>query len=71
MKNNSSMNLKRITIVGIGIAILVIGFILLGQGPADNALSLTISPLLLVFAYLVIVPIGILAGSKNDPEKGD
>lgn len=58
-------NKKNILIVAIGVLLLVIGFFCLAQGPAENPVSLTVAPLILVFAYLVVVPVGILWGSKK------
>jgi len=59
---------KNILIVAIGVLLVIIGFLCLAQGPAENPVSLTIAPLILVFAYLVVVPVGILwgKGKKKD-----
>ncbi|MCL2261026.1 MAG: DUF3098 domain-containing protein [Fibromonadales bacterium] len=59
-------NKKNILIVAVGILLLVIGFFCLAQGPADNPVSLTAAPLILVFAYLVVVPFGIMYGGKKE-----
>ncbi|GHV15372.1 hypothetical protein AGMMS49938_13450 [Fibrobacterales bacterium] len=56
---------KNVLIVGLGILLLVIGFFCLAQGPAENPLSLTVAPLVLVFSYLVVVPLGILWEGKK------
>ena len=56
---------KNIILIGIGVLLLVIGFLCLATGPADNPVSLTVAPLILVFAYLVVIPLGILFGSKK------
>jgi hypothetical protein len=58
-------NKKNILIVAVGVLLLVAGFFCLAQGPAENPVSLTVAPLILVFAYLVVVPLGILWGSKK------
>ncbi|HHX16042.1 MAG TPA: hypothetical protein GX724_07785 [Fibrobacter sp.] len=57
--------------ITLGVALLMIGFFFLAQGPANNPLSLTVAPIILVFAYLVVIPIGILWGSKESETKGD
>jgi hypothetical protein len=62
-------NKKNILIVAVGVLLLVVGFFCLAQGPAENPVSLTVAPLILVFAYIVIVPLGILWGSKK--KKGE
>ncbi len=48
-----------------GFIILILGFFLMSFGPWDNPISLTISPLILLVAYLVIFPISILYKRKN------
>jgi predicted tellurium resistance membrane protein TerC len=58
-------NKKNILIIAVGVLLLVIGFFCLAQGPAENPVSLTVAPLILVFAYLVVMPIGILWNSKK------
>lgn len=58
-------NKKNILLVGLGILLLVIGFVCLAQGPANNPISLTVAPIVLVIAYLVVIPVGILWNSKN------
>ena len=61
------LNKKNIILIAFGVLLLVIGFICLATGPADNPVSLTVAPLILVVAYVVIIPIGILfKGKKQD-----
>jgi membrane-bound ClpP family serine protease len=62
-------NKKNIAIIAVGVLLLVVGFFCLAQGPAENPVSLTAAPLILVFAYLVVMPIGILWVSGK--KKGD
>jgi hypothetical protein len=59
------LNKKNIILVAIGVLLLVIGFICLATGPADNPVSLTVAPLILVIAYIVVIPLGILFGGKK------
>jgi len=62
-------NKKNILIIAVGVLLLVVGFFCLAQGPSENPVSLTVAPLILVFAYVVVVPLGILWGSKK--KKGE
>lgn len=55
----------------VGIAVLILGNLLLSVGPWDNPVSLTIAPLVLLFAYLVIFPLSILYKKKNVLKKSD
>lgn len=70
MKKKSN-SLQNILIVSLGIITIIIGFICLGQGPANNPVSLTIAPLILAFAYLVIIPVGIIYSGKSKETEGD
>lgn len=61
------MNKKNLILIALGVLLLVIGFLCLGTGPYNNPVSLTVAPLILCFAYLVIIPVGILwKGKKED-----
>ncbi len=65
-------NRKKIILLALGVLMLVVGFVCLGQGPANNPISLTVAPVILVLAYLVIIPLGILwSGEKQGQQKGD
>jgi hypothetical protein len=59
---------KNLTIFGISVVLLTIGYILLGQGPVDNPLSKTIAPILLVAVYCVLIPYAIMAKGKEQPK---
>ena len=52
----------------IGILILVVGYILMAQPPVDNFLSLTLAPIVLLVAYLIIIPYSILYDDKKKSE---
>jgi hypothetical protein len=59
---------KNMKLFGLCLALLVIGYVLLGQGPVDNPLSKTIAPIILVAVYCALIPYAILAGSKEQPK---
>jgi uncharacterized membrane protein YesL len=54
-------------ILGAGLLFVVVGFFLMTMGPWDNPLSLTVSPIILLIAYLIIFPIAILYKKKEEP----
>lgn len=58
-KNNISLFL-------IGLVAIVIGFALMAQPPVNGFLSRTLAPIILVFAYLVIIPVSLFL--KDKPE---
>ena len=53
-------------ILGIGLAILVIGYVLMAQPPVDSFWSLTLSPIVLMIAYLIVIPYAIMHGHKKN-----
>lgn len=59
------MKITNTILVLAGVMLLVLGYFCLAQGPADNPTSLTAAPIILVLAYLVVIPVGILWGGKK------
>ena len=50
----------------LAVVLLIVGFLLLGQKPADNKLALNVAPFVLLFAFLVVIPWSIMkSGSKE------
>lgn len=70
------MKKNNIIIAAIGVIMLVIGFICLATpgdesvGTANSPISLTVAPLILSIAYLVVIPFGILWSGKKKNEPG-
>jgi hypothetical protein len=56
---------RNLFLLTIGLVVMVIGFILMAQEPVDGFLSRTLAPIVLVIAYLVIIPISIIAKNKE------
>ncbi|MBS4028594.1 MAG: hypothetical protein KGZ58_08145 [Ignavibacteriales bacterium] len=52
-------------IMGIGILLIVLGYILLANSEVEGFIPLVISPILLVFGYCVLVPFGIIYRKKE------
>lgn len=47
-------------IMGVGIAVIIAGYLAMLEGSVEGFLPLVISPILLVIGYCVIIPVGIL-----------
>lgn len=62
-------NSKNYIIFGIGIFIIIIGYIALSRGPWDSFWSLTLAPILLVLGYCVIIPLAILYRKKKKKQE--
>lgn len=68
-------------ILGLGIAVIVLGYILMGTGISDDPvnnegvwnspMAVTIAPILLVIGYCVIVPFAIFFRRKDDDRDGE
>lgn len=56
---------KNFRLLGAAVALLVVGFVLLGQGPVRNPLSWTVAPLILVGVYCIMIPFAILSKEKH------
>ena len=57
---------KNVLGIGAAVLMLVLGFILLGLKPANNPLALKVAPFVLVGAYLVVIPIFLWKGRKEE-----
>ena len=61
-----SFGKRNFYILSIGIVVLIIGFILMSIGPVDSFWSRTLSPIVLLIAYLGIIPYSIFYRAKQD-----
>lgn len=60
---------QQLILMGAGLAVIVIGFLLLSAGLSsrwDNPLSVSVAPVVLVIGYCVVIPWAIMAGSKSN-----
>jgi len=60
------LNKKNFLIFCLGLLILIIGFYLMTIPPWDSNFALIISPIILLFGYLVLFPLGILKKDKKE-----
>lgn len=58
-------NKINLIIMALAVTLIFLGFWLLAKPPVDGFLSLTASPLILVFTYLFVVPAAILWSGKE------
>ena len=54
----------------VGAVLLVLGFYLLAQGPADNKIALNVAPFILSIAYLVVIPLSIWWSREREEKAG-
>ncbi len=60
---------KNMRIIFIGIAVIVLGYLLMYFSPVMSTMAITISPIILLLGYCVIVPIGIMAGIRGNRKR--
>jgi hypothetical protein len=56
---------KNYMIIGLGIALIVVGYILMAANSVDGFLPTVLAPILLVAGYCVAIPVGILYKDKS------
>jgi hypothetical protein len=61
---------KNIWLLVLSAGLLVVGYILLGQGPINNHLSWSVAPVILVLVYCFLLPFSIVARDKQDGKDG-
>ena len=52
---------KNYVLFGVGVFVIIVGYLIMYSGEVDSFLSLVISPLLLLAGYLVIIPMALLS----------
>ena len=48
----------------VSVLLLIVGYVLLGQGPVDSVASWKVAPVVLVVVYMVLLPVTVLL--KNE-----
>lgn len=64
-----AMTSKNYAIIGIGIALIILGYFFMSENSVSGFLPTTLAPILLITGYCIVVPIGILYNDKSDSEK--
>ena len=57
--NNWPFNKKNYLLFGIGILVIILGYIIMAIGEVNSFQSVKLAPVLLVIGYLVIIPLSI------------
>jgi hypothetical protein len=56
---------KNVLIILAGVAIIALGYLIMWASPTMSPMALTVSPIVLLIGYLIVVPMGILAGTRT------
>ena len=78
-KNNDSENtnslfeswsLSKINYIlfGIGLTLIILGYILMGKGEVYSFQSLTLAPIMLFIGYIIVIPASLIYRGKNSLE---
>jgi hypothetical protein len=67
---------NNIVLTIVSVVLLTFGYILMSKGPWDNPVSLTYSPIVLIIAYVIVIPIAIMffgkkKESSNNPDSAE
>lgn len=49
----------------VSVLLLIIGYVLLGQGPVDSVASWKVAPVILVIVYAVLLPVTVLLKTEK------
>ena len=58
-------------ILGLGVAVVIIGFLVMAAGDAVSSLSVTLAPMILFIGFCVIIPIGIIYKQPKKQSAGE
>jgi uncharacterized membrane protein YdjX (TVP38/TMEM64 family) len=64
-----SLTNKNYMIIGLGILLIIIGYVFMAENSVDGFLPTVVAPILLVLGYIVVVPFGILYKDKSVAEE--
>lgn len=56
---------KNYAIIGVGVLLIIIGYVFMAENSVDGFLPTVVAPILLVLGYIVFVPFGILYKDKS------
>ena len=54
-----------------GLILIIVGYIIMAQPPVNGFLSRTLAPLILLFAYLIVIPYSIFYGHFNNKKQSE
>ena len=78
-KNNDSENTSSLfeswslsktnyILFGIGLILIILGYILMGKGEVYSFQSLTLAPIMLFIGYIIVIPASLIYRGKNSLE---
>ncbi len=62
---------KNLQILSIAIILIILGYVAMAQPPVDGFMSRTAAPLILLFAFLIVIPYSIFYGHFNSKKNSE
>jgi hypothetical protein len=62
---NMPFEQKNIVFILIGIGVVTLGYLIMGMSETMGFMALDVSPIVLLLGYLVVIPMGIMYGSRR------
>ena len=56
---------KNMVLIVAGVGIIALGYLIMWMSPTMSEMALTVSPIVLLIGYCIVIPMGILAGTKS------
>jgi uncharacterized membrane protein HdeD (DUF308 family) len=69
-KKHISFGKRNLYVLAIGIVTIIIGYIFMSQPPVNSFWSITLAPIVLLIAYVFIVPYSLMLGKDEDGKSG-
>lgn len=60
---------QNLAIIAIGIAMLIIGYLMMSQNSVDGFVPTVLAPIILVTAYCIVLPYGLLKKPKDETKQ--
>lgn len=66
---NDYWNKRNYIFIGAGLMILIIGYLLMAQGKWDSLTSLSLSPIIILIGYFILIPLSIFSKQPRSDKK--
>ena len=66
-----SLSKTNYLLFGIGLFLIIIGYVLMGNGEVNSFQSLTLAPIMLFIGYIVVIPASLIFRDKDALETED
>ncbi len=67
-KHEIPFSKKNFLVIALGIILIFIGYYLMAIGGVDSFIAVTLAPIILFIAYVIVIPFGILKKFKDEKD---